>query len=304
MLVGLQLNRFNWPGGERAIGRTFARIVSDAEKAGFDSLWVMDHFFQMSKFGPPDEPVLESYAALSFAAAITERMTLGALATDVTHRHPGVLIKMVTSLDVLSNGRAYLGLGAGWYEREARGLGVPFPSLRERFERLEETLLIAQTMWQAGVSSFAGTHYQLAETICEPKPVSRPRPRILVAGKGEQKTLRLVARYADACNLSTPQGLDRVAAKLEVLQAHCEAERRSYDDIEKTSLSPMEVTSDGRGATLTPAAAVEFFGRLAGIGIDHAIVSLPNVAEPETLALFQAEILPAVAVLRPSGRQA
>ena len=201
MLLGLQVSDFTWPDSPDGIGPTFARIARDAEATGFASLWVMDHFFQIEMIGPPQHEMLEAYSALAFAAAATSRVSLGTLVTGVTYRHPGVLLKTVTTLDVLSGGRAYLGIGAAWNEEEHRGLGVAYPALSERFERLEETLQIAERMFTGDESPFHGKHYQLERPLNSPAPVSSPRPRILVGGSGEKKGLRLVAQYADACNI-------------------------------------------------------------------------------------------------------
>ena len=220
MKIGLQIPSFTWPGGVNEIGPTLARIGRAAEAAGFASLWVMDHFFQIEMIGRAEEPMLEGYTALSFLAPITERVRLGTLVTGVIYRHPGILVKTATTLDVLSRGRAYLGIGAGWFEREAVGLGVPFPPMKERFERLEEALQIAHQMWSGKIAPYTGKHYQLAETLNSPQPISKPHPPIMVGGSGEKKTLRLVAQYADACNLYAFQDPEPVRAKLAVLRQH------------------------------------------------------------------------------------
>src|SRR3954452_20378341 len=201
MKFGITIPRFVTPGGDAAIASDFAGIVRDADQGGLDSLWVMDHFFQIPMIGEADEPMLEGYSALAFAAGISERITLGTLVTGVTYRHPGILVKTVTTLDVLSGGRAYLGIGAAWNEEEHRGLGVPFPPLAERFERLEETLQIARQMWAGDENPYEGKHYHLARPLNSPQTVMHPRPPILIGGCGERKTLRLVAQYGDACNL-------------------------------------------------------------------------------------------------------
>ena len=274
MKIGITIPRFNVPSGGTGIGSELAAIAQDADQAGVDSLWVMDHFFQIPPIGEAEEPMLEGYAALSFLAGITERITLGTLVTGVTYRHPGILVKTVTTLDVLSGGRAWLGIGAGWYEREHLGLGVPFPPLSERFERLEETLQIAAQMWSGDVGPYMGRHYQLAETLCQPLPLSNPRPPIMIGGGGEQKTLRLVARYADACNLYAmpgEEGLAMLAHKLDVLRVHCEAEGRSFGAIEKTVLSPAPLR-EAHPMAMPPEALPAFFEQLEGLGIDHVIV--------------------------------
>ncbi|HTD77411.1 MAG TPA: LLM class F420-dependent oxidoreductase, partial [Chloroflexota bacterium] len=200
MKLGLQIPRFRWPGGPLQLASTLAAVARAADDAGYTSIWLMDHFFQISSIGKVDEPMLEAYTTLGFMAAHTRRARLGTLVTGVHYRHPGVLVKQVTALDVLSGGRAWLGIGAGWYQRESIGLGVPFPPLKERFERLEETLQIAHRMFRGETEPFYGKHVQLAEPLNSPAPISQPHPPILIGGGGERKTLRLVAQYADACN--------------------------------------------------------------------------------------------------------
>ncbi|SCF08175.1 probable F420-dependent oxidoreductase, Rv1855c family [Micromonospora coriariae] len=235
MKLGLHYWSYSTPAEAAAIAPTLTEAATTAEQAGVASFTVMDHFFQMEAVAPAEEPMLEAYTTLGFVAAKTQRMTLGVLVTGVMYRYPGLLAKTVTTLDVLSGGRARLGIGASWYEREQRGLGVPVVPVAERFERLEETLRIVRQMWSDDNGPFAGQHYQLAETINSPQPLSRPHPPIMIGGGGEKKTLLLVARYADACNLfGTAAGADDVARKLDVLRGHCAAEGRDYDTIEKT----------------------------------------------------------------------
>ena len=234
MDLDLHITRFDWAGGPSGIGPGVAHLARTAEAIGIKTLSFMDHFFQMDMVAPGEDPMLEGYTALGFVAALTQRLRLRLLVTGVTYRHPGLLAKTVTTLDVLSGGRAELGLGAAWYEREHKGLGVPFPPLGERFERLEEALQICLQMWSDNNGAFAGKHYQLAETLCSPAPVSAPRPRIMIGGGGEKKTLRLVAQYADACNFfGTPE---MVAHKFEVLRKHCETVGRDVREIEVTAL--------------------------------------------------------------------
>ncbi len=236
MRLGVHINRFNHPGGGPALGPELAAAGAAAEAAGVHRLTVMDHYFQMEFNGGAEDPMLEAYTTLGFLAAHTSTVRLGALVTGVTYRHPGLLAKIATTLDVLSGGRATLGIGAAWYDREHEGLGVPYPATAERFERLEETLRICLQMWDPDTNGpFEGTHYRLAETLCVPAPVSSPRPEIMIGGGGERKTLRLVAQYADACNLfaSTPE---EVGHKLDVLRGHCDSVGRPYDDITRTLL--------------------------------------------------------------------
>jgi F420-dependent oxidoreductase-like protein len=290
MKIGLQVPSFSWPGGARELGARFAEIALTADDAGFASFWVMDHLFQIPMVGPAEQEMLESYSALSFAAGVTRRVRLGAMVTGVTYRHPGVLVKTATTLDVLSGGRAYLGIGAAWFEREHTGLGVPFPPLRERFERLEETLRIAHQMWSGDNGPFAGKHYRLAETLCVPAPVSSPRPKILIGGLGEKKTLRFVARYADACNLFEFLGPEGIAKKLDVLRRHCDTERRDFATIEKTTLGTVHLAPGKQSA----AQVIASCKALAAIGIGQAIFNLPNVHELAPLEVFGKEIIPAV----------
>jgi len=243
MELGIHFANFTLPGGPAAIGPILSDTARAADEGGCATFTLMDHYFQMEEFADRHEPMLEGYTALGFLAGRTERLTLGLLVTGVTYRHPGLLAKIVATLDVVSGGRAQLGIGAAWYEREHLALGVPFPPVSERFERLEETLQICHQMWSDDESPFEGKHYQLAETICSPRPVSSPRPRILVGGSGEQKTLRLVARYADACNLFAAEPAE-VAHKLEVLDRHCADEQRDPDSITRTILGMSDPLAD------------------------------------------------------------
>ncbi len=301
MRLGLQVSNFSYPNGQSQLGDTFGQIARRAERAGFYSLWVMDHFFQIASIGPAENEMMEGWTTLAFAAGQTNHIKLGTLVTGVTYRHPGLLIKTATTLDVLSHGRAYLGLGAAWNEQEHRGLGVPFPPTGERFQRLEETLRIAHQMWQGNEEPFHGTHYQLERPLNSPQSVERPHPPILIGGSGEQKTLRLVAQYADACNLFA-MGDDVLRHKLDVLRGYCETLGRPYSDIEKTTLSVLRLSRDGGNGAMTPAAAVDYFAHLAELGIDHAIVGLPNVYEPDVFDLLGNQVVPEVEKLIPSGR--
>lgn len=235
----LGIHYASFPGAPAEIATRLADTARAAEDGGASTFTVMDHWFQMEQLGGPAEQMLEGYTTLGFLAARTSRLRLGLLVTGATYRHPGLLAKTVTTLDVLSGGRAMLGIGAAWYEREHLGLGVPFPPVAERFERLEETLQICLQMWSGDDGPFTGRHHQLAETICVPQPLQQPRVPIVIGGSGEKKTLRLVARYADACNLFG-EAPDVIAHKLEVLARHCEAEGRDCDEIEKTVVSGLD----------------------------------------------------------------
>jgi F420-dependent oxidoreductase-like protein len=243
MRLGLHYWNYSTPSDPTKIASTLAETAHIAEQAGVSSFTVMDHYFQMDRATSAEEPMLEGYTTLGYAAATTEQMTLGLLVTGVMYRYPGLLAKIVTTLDVLSGGRARLGIGASWYEREQLGLGVPVVPVAERFERLEETLQICLQMWSDNNGGFHGRHYQLAETLCVPAPIRRPHPPILIGGGGEQKTLLLVARYAQACNLFGTSPAD-VAHKLEVLRSHCDTEGRDYDSIEKTVLAVRPALAD------------------------------------------------------------
>jgi F420-dependent oxidoreductase-like protein len=239
MELGIHFVNFTFPGGDSAIASTLADTARIADEGGAAVFSVMDHWFQMDQMAPATDPMLEGYTTLGFLAGQTRRMRLGLLVTGVTYRHPGLLAKIVTTLDVLSGGRAQLGIGAAWYEREHRGLGVPYPPVAERFDRLEETLQVCLQMWSDDDGPFRGKHFQLDETICQPQPLSAPHPRILIGGGGEKKTLRLVARYADACNLFASSPAE-IAHKLEVLDRHCEAEDRDPATIERTILATLD----------------------------------------------------------------
>ncbi|HLX58109.1 MAG TPA: LLM class F420-dependent oxidoreductase [Ktedonobacteraceae bacterium] len=302
MRLGLQVPNFTWPGGQEQLGDTFGLIAERAERAGMYSLWVMDHFFQIRSVGPSENEMLEGYSALAFAAGRTNRIKLGTMVTGVTYRHPGILVKTVTTLDVLSHGRAYLGIGAAWNEEEHRGLGVPFPPLAERFERLEETLQIAHQMWAGNDAPYEGKHYQLARPLASPQPVQKPHPPILIGGTGERKTLRLVAQYADACNLFARLPLPEIKRKLDVLREHCAAIGRPYEQIEKTTLSSYRLTRDGRDGSTTPAALLEHLAQQAELGIDQAIFSLQNVSNLEPFDLLATEVVPAAEKILVSGR--
>ncbi len=302
MRVGLQVPNFTWSRDQGQLGDTFGLIAERAERAGFYSLWVMDHFFQIRGVGPAENEMLEGWSALAFAAGRTNHIKLGTMVTGVTYRHPGLLVKTATTLDVLSHGRAYLGIGAAWNEEEHKGLGVPFPPLAERFERLEETLQIAHQMWSGDEKPFEGKHYQLTRPLNSPQAVQKPHPPILIGGTGEKKTLRLVAQYADACNLFARLGKDELKRKLDILRDHCQTLGRPYEEIEKTVLDNMTITRDGRSGSLTPAAVIENLGKLAEQGIDQTIFSLNNVADLEPFDLLATEIIPAIEKIQVVGR--
>jgi F420-dependent oxidoreductase-like protein len=289
----LHINDYGWPVATDRLGRTLAAIAQAAEDAGFDRIAVADHLWQAPQAGGPEIPELECYATLMFLAAHTRRAELMAVVTGVHFRYPGLLAKTVTTLDVLSGGRAWLGIGAGHYEAEARGLGIPFPPLAERFEQLEETLQICLRMWsgeRGDERPFVGQHYQLERPLNLPQSLRRPHPPILIGGDGEQKTLRLVARYADACSLRPSPEIPR---KLEILRRHCEAEGHDYDAIEKTCAFRFDVGEDGSRTG-------ELIGQLrwlAGMGIQTVIGAVPRVDRITSLEPIGREVIPAVAEL-------
>jgi F420-dependent oxidoreductase-like protein len=263
MELDLHVSRFDWAGGDDRIGPGVRALARRAEAIGVRTLSFMDHFFQMDWMAPAEHPMLEGYTALGYVAGATETLRLRLLVTGVTYRHPGLLAKTVTTLDVLSGGRAELGIGAAWYEREHKGLGVPFPSTKERFERLEETLQICLQMWSDDNGAYHGTHYTLEETLCSPQPVSSPRPRIMIGGSGERKTLRMVAQYADSCNIFG--GPDDIAQKLDVLRRHCDDLGRDPNEIEVTAMY----------RDIAPGASVDDVVRgaeqLAAVGVDTLV---------------------------------
>ena len=287
MKVGLQIESFTWPGGDEAIGPTLGRIARDADEVGFDSIWLMDHFFQIRGVGRAEEPMLEGMTALGYLAAHTSRARLGILVGGVHYRLPGLWAKATTTLDVLSGGRAWLGIGAAWNKEESEALGFPFPTLGDRFEMLEETLRIIHEMWSAERGSergFEGRHYRAKRLLNSPQTLSRPRPPIMVGGGGERKTLRLVAQYADAANVFG--GPTAIHHKWEVLRRHCEELGRDYDEIERTTLQGVNLEREA------PAAIVERFGELADAGAQHVIFSAKGLENPATLETIGRDLIP------------
>jgi len=288
--IGLQIPDFTHAGGAASLGADLATVARTADDAGFEFIALMDHFFQIGVIGPPENDMLEAYTTLGYLAACTTRARLLTLVTGAVYRQPGILGKIVTTLDVLSGGRAWLGIGAAWNEEESRGLGIPFPPVAERFERLEETLQICLQMWRGDESPFHGQHYQLERPMNFPAALATPHPPILIGGGGERKTLRLVARYAQACNLFPGPDLGH---KLDVLRAHCDAEGRDYDEIEKTCYFIFDVGKDGDQA----GAVVDRLGALAEMGFDAAIGSVANVWDVTPLEIIGSRVIPQVAGL-------
>jgi F420-dependent oxidoreductase-like protein len=286
--LGLSVSDFTWPGGAPTLGADLAAVARTADEAGFEFIGVMDHFWQIRSIGSATRAMLEAYTTLGFLAAHTSRAKLLVLVTGAPHRHPGVLAKQVTTLDVLSGGRAWLGLGAAWNEEEARGLGIPFPALGERIEMLEDAIQVCLRMWADDEEPFAGKHVRLERPLNSPQSLTRPHPPILIGGMGERKTLRLVARYAQACNLfPTPL----LGHKLDVLKAHCEAEGRDYDEILKTCMFSFDVGA--RGEKLGP--TIGRLRSLAKAGIQAAIGSVKDVHDLKQLEIIGRELIPAIA---------
>jgi F420-dependent oxidoreductase-like protein len=263
---------FTMPGGAAGLRSAVGDTAVAAEEAGVDWFTAMDHWFQMEQFQTAHDPMLEGYSVLSFVAAKTEKLRLGLLVTGVTYRHPGLLAKTVTTLDILSGGRAMLGIGAAWYEREHLALGVPYPPVAERFERLEEALQICEQMWSDNEGPYQGKHYQLAETICVPAPLQSPRPPILIGGGGEKKTLRLVAQYADACNIFA-MGPEEIKRKLDILRGHCDTVGRDYDSIQKTIIAQ----GDPEGNVSEFLSAMEQYAAL-GVTLAEVAPTMPDPA--------------------------
>ncbi len=290
MQIGLQIPDFTRPAGPATLGADLATVARTADEAGFSHLAVMDHFFQIGVIGPPEHEMLEAYTTLGYLAACTSRIQLLTLVTGTVYRHPGILAKMVTTLDVLSAGRAWLGIGAAWNEEESRGLGIPFPPVAERFERLEETLQICLQMWRGDESAYQGRHYRLARPLNYPKAISAPHPPIMIGGGGERKTLRFVARYAQACNLFPGPDLPR---KLDVLREHCAAEGRDYDEITKTCYFIFDVGERGENA----GQVIDQLGELAAMGFQAAIGAVANVWSIAPLEVIGTRVIPAVAGL-------
>ena len=292
MKIGLQIPSFTWPGGAAAIGPTLARVARQADDVGFDSIWVMDHFFQIRGVGRAEEPMLEGWTTLGFLAANTTRARLGLMVGGVHYRLPGLWIKAATTLDVLSGGRAWLGIGAAWNQEESGALGFPFPALGERFEMLDETLQIAHQMFEGERGSegeFHGRLYHARRLMNSPQSISRPRVPIMIGGGGERKTLRLVAQYADATNVFG--GPTAIHHKYEVLRQHCEEIGRDPNEIERSTLQSVNLARDA------PAQIVDHFGELADAGAQHVIFSVHDVDDPVQIETIGRDIIPQLKAL-------
>ncbi|HSX08624.1 MAG TPA: LLM class F420-dependent oxidoreductase [Candidatus Saccharimonadales bacterium] len=287
MNIGLQINRFTWKGEPDTIRDTLEEIARTADDAGFYSIWVMDHFFQIGYIGEPEEPMLEAYTTLGFLAGVTKKAKLGTMVTGVIYRNPALLVKIITTLDVLSRGRAYLGIGAAWNEEESQALGFDFPPLKDRFEQLEEALKIAQQMWKGDEKPFDGKHYHLDRPLNSPNQISKPHPPILIGGGGEKKTLRLVAKYADACNLFLRLGEEENKRKLDILRQHCEEVGRNYDEIEKTALYQV-------GEDMNPEKVIDDLKNAKELGYTHVIVGIRNVEDITPLKVLGEKVIPQV----------
>ncbi len=292
MKIGLQIPSYKYPGGTAAIRPKLKEIVTTAENAGFYSLWVMDHYYQIKGlFGEAyTDPMLESYTTLGYFAGITEKAYLGVLVTGVIYRHPAVLMKMVNTLDILSGGRSYLGIGAAWYEDEAKGFGIPYPSTSKRFELLEDNLILAKALWSGDEVSFEGQHLSAPAITNNPRPLSQPHPRIMIGGTGPNKTLRMVAQYADACNIGDWVGTENMQKALDKLKEHCEDLGRDYESIEKTSLGTVNLSGKD-----TVESVLKRIKVLSGMGFKHCIFNMTDVYEITPLETFAKEIIPVIA---------
>jgi F420-dependent oxidoreductase-like protein len=293
MKFGLQVSSFTFPGGTPELAPTLERIVKTADEVGFDSIWVMDHFFQIRGVGPAEEPMLEGWTALGWIAAMTKQARLGLMVGGIHYRLPGLWIKAATTLDVLSGGRAWLGLGAAWNQAESEALGFPFPPLRDRFEMLEETLQMAHGMFEGELGSGAAFHgklYDAGRLMNSPQSISRPRVPIMIGGGGEQKTLRLVAQYADATNVFG--GPEMIHHKYEVLREHCETLGRPYDEIERSNLQSVRISADGAPGTQSPAEIVDYFGDLGDAGAQQIIFSVRDVWQTDKIELLGKSVMP------------
>jgi alkanesulfonate monooxygenase len=288
MKIGLHISDFTWPGGPPQLASNLGSIVTAAEDAGLARVSVMDHVWQIGVIGPSEHEMLEAYTTLGYLAARTSRVELVAWVTAVVYREPGLLAKMVSTLDVLSGGRAWLGIGAAWNDAESRGIGLPFPPTAERFERLEEALQICLQMWSDDEGPYEGKHYRLERTLNVPQPLTKPHPPILIGGGGEKKTLRLVAKYAQACNLFGGAELEH---KLEVLRRHCDDVGRDYDEIEKTVMFSLDPGEKGEKVD----ALLEELQRLASLGVQEAHGSVPDVWRITPLELLGERVVPAAA---------
>ncbi len=294
MRIGLQIPSFKYPGGTAAIRPKLKEIVTTAEGSGFYSLWVMDHYYQIKGlFGESyTDPMLEAYTTLGYMAGLSENAYLGVLVTGVIYRHPAVLMKMVNTLDILAGGRTYFGIGAAWYEDEAKGQGIPYPSTSERFEQLEDSLQLAKALWESDEISFDGKHFSAPAITNNPRPLSNPHPRIMIGGTGPKKTLRMVAQYADACNIGEWVGTEKMQKALDTLKEHCDTLGRDYDTIEKTSLCTVDLSKDD-----TVNSVISRIKELSEMGFTHAIFNMPDVYKITPLETFAKEIIPAVAEL-------
>jgi alkanesulfonate monooxygenase len=288
MELGLHVANFTWPGGTNTLAKDLTTIVQRAEDVGFQRISVMDHVWQIGAVGPTENAMLEAYTALGYIAAQTKRVQLLAWVTAVVYREPGLLAKAVTTLDVLSEGRAWLGIGAAWNEEESRGLGLTFPPTAERFERLEEALQICLQMWSDDESAYDGKHYQLGRTLNQPQSIRRPHPPILIGGGGERKTLRLVAQYAQACNLFATPELEH---KLDVLRRHCEDVGRDYDDIEKTVMAPLDPGAQGEKVD----DLLQELERFHKLGVSEVHGRFPDMQDLKRIDILGERVIPVAA---------
>jgi F420-dependent oxidoreductase-like protein len=288
MKVGLQIPHFK-PSTPATLRGWLTETVQAADQGGFDSLWVMDHFFQLGTWlGAAETEMLEGYTTLGFFAGITQNVKLGLLVGGVIYRPPAVVVKAVSTLDVISGGRAYFGIGAAWYEHETKSLGMRFPSTKERFEMLEETLQIAKKMWAGDTTPYEGRHYQLPYPVNCPQPLSQPHPPILIGGMGPKKTMRLIATYGDACNFFGRSEPALLKERLDDLKRLCEKTGRPYEAIEKTVLLTTDIEADGSQGAIAQGKVMQ------RLGFEHLIFNIKDAYTPQAMKRFTQEIIPAL----------
>ena len=306
MKFGLQHPNFSFDGEGSQIVEKLRNLVGRAESYGFDSFWVMDHFHQIQVVGQSQEPMLEGWTTQAVVAGLTEKIKLGTLVTGVVYRHPSVLAKIGATLDVLSKGRLFMGIGAAWNVEEANAYGIPFPPVKERMRRLEEAVQIISKMWTEERTSFAGKFYQLRDAYCNPKPIQEPHPPIMIGGSGEKQTLKIVAKYADACNIFG--SVETVRQKLGILREHCHQVGRDYDSILKTKLGHVVIDKDKEKVTEaikglsedrrreyaiygTPEEVRKQIEAFRDVGLEYLIVNLEPDRELQALELFANEVV-------------
>lgn len=310
MKFGIQHPNFSFDGKGPEIVESLRGLATQAERSGFDSFWVMDHFHQIGNVGEPEEPMLESWTTLSTLAGFTSKIRLGTLVTGNVYRHPSVLAKIGATFDVLSKGRLFMGIGAAWNEQESAAYGIQFPSTKERMDRLEEAVQVIRKMWTEQPANFNGQFYRIRGAYCNPQPIQKPHPPILIGGSGERRTLRIVAQYGDACNLFG--STETVKKKLATLREHCSTVGRDYDSILKTKLGTVVIDKDRQAVESrvaetfkqvpeqirresvihgTPEDVRRQIEEFKRVGIEYLIVSFEPQRELKGMDLFADEVV-------------